>query len=113
MADPTSLTYQQIKRTGTEVTYEAIEDTDGNQFQNDGRMFLHVINATGDAGTVTIDTPNTVDGLAIANRDVVVTSAEERMIGPFPPNIYNDGDRLVQITYDVVGAGMTIALLRL
>jgi len=113
MADPVVLDYQQIVRTGLEATYEAVEDTDGNQFQNDGRMFLHVVNATGEDGTVIIDTPNTVDGLAIANRDIVVTDGEERMIGPFQPTIYNDVNRRVQITYSVVGAGMTIALLRL
>jgi hypothetical protein len=113
MADPTDLDYQQIVRTGLEATYEAIDDANGNQFQNDGRMFVHVVNATGDDGTVTIDTPNTVDGLPIGNRDVVVTDGEERMIGPFPPNLYNDANRRVQLTYTVAGAGMTIALLRL
>jgi hypothetical protein len=113
MADPTDLVYQQIKRTGTEVTYDAIDSDWGNQFQNDGRMFIHVVNATGHDATVTIETPNTVDGLAIADRAVVVTSAEERMIGPFPPNIYNDSDRLVQVSYTVEDVGMTIALLRL
>lgn len=113
MADPTSLDYQQIIRTGTEVTYEAVDSANGNQFQNDGRMFLHVVNATGDNAVVAIATPNTVDGLAIADRSVTVTDAEERMIGPFPPNIYNDGNRLVQISYTVVGAGATVALLRL
>jgi len=113
MADPTSLDYQQIRKTGTEVTYEAIDDVNGNQFQNDGRMFLHVLNASGDVATLTFVTPKTVDGLAIADRAVAITDAEERMIGPFPPTIYNDADRLVQITYSVIDVGVTVALLRL
>jgi hypothetical protein len=76
-------------------------------------MFLHILNETGDVATVTFVTPKTVDGLAIADRAVAITDAEERMIGPFPPTIYNDADRMVQVTYSVVGAGATVALLRL
>jgi hypothetical protein len=113
MADPTNLVYQQIKKSGTEVTYDAADSDNGNQFQNDGRMFVHVKNETGDPATITFDTPHQVDGLAIANRAVVVADGEERMIGPFPPSIYNDGGRLVQISYTVDDAGVTLALLRL
>jgi hypothetical protein len=112
MADPTTLSYQQVVRTGLETTYAAVDATNGNRFINDGRMFLHVKNGHTSPITVTIATPGTVDGLAVADQAVVVTNAEERMIGPFPPGIYNDGSGYVQITYSL-GTAMTIALLRL
>lgn len=107
----TEITYQQIARTGLEQTYAAA-NADGNKFSNDGRMFLHVKNGGGAPITVTIQTPGTVDDLAIADQAVVVTNAEERMIGPFPPTIYNQSDRMVYVDYSAV-TSVTVALLRL
>lgn len=107
----TALTYQQIVRTGLETAYAAVDQPNGEQFANNGRMFLHVKNGAGSDITVTVTTPNTVDGLAIADQDIVVTAGEERMIGPFPPGIYNsDGNVLVDYSS---GTSVTAALLRL
>jgi hypothetical protein len=107
----TEITYQQIVRTGLEQTYAAAV-ADGAKFSNDGRMFLHVKNGSGAPINVTIQTPGTVDGLAIAEQVVAVTNAEERMIGPFPPSIYNQSDGMVYADYSAV-TDVTVALLRL
>jgi hypothetical protein len=112
MTAPTAIAYQQIVRTGLEETLAAVDGTNGNSFQNDGRMILHVANGAVAPITVTIDTPNTVDGLAVAQLPVVVTNGEERYIGPFPPNIYNDSSGNVNVTYSS-GATVTAAVLRL
>jgi hypothetical protein len=53
-----------------------------------------------------------VDGLAIAERTVVVTAGESRKIGPFPPNIYNQSDGMVYLDYSAV-TDVTVALMRL
>lgn len=103
--------HQQILRTGLEQSY-ASANADGNKFSNDGRMFLHVKNGGGSSITVTIQTPGTVDDLAIADQAVVVTNGEERMIGPFPPTIYNQSDRMVYVDYSAV-TSVTMAVLRL
>lgn len=108
----TTITYQQVVRTGLEETTEAADGTNGNQFANDGRMVLHVINGGGSPINVTIATPNQVDGLAISDQVVAVTNAEERFIGPFPPGIYNDSDGYVQVTYSSA-TSVTVALLRI
>jgi len=107
----TEMNHQQIVRTGLEQTYAAAH-ADGNKFSNDGRMFLHVKNGAGAPITVTIQTPGQVDGLAIADQVVTVTNGEERMIGPFPPNIYNQDDRMVYVDYSSV-TSVTAAVLRL
>jgi len=107
----TTMSHQQIVRTGLEQTYEAAQ-VDGNKFSNDGRMFLHVKNGAASPITVTIQTPGTVDGLAVAEQIVTVTNAEERMIGPFPPNIYNQSDGMVYVDYSSVTT-ITAAVLRL
>jgi hypothetical protein len=79
-----AITAQQITRTGLTETLEAA-NVDGNKFANDGVMFLHVVNGAGAPINVTIQTPGTVDGLAIAEQVVAVTNAQARLIGPFPP----------------------------
>lgn len=107
----TSLSYQQIVRTGLEETYAAVDASNGNQFQNDGRMFLLVKNGGGAPITVTITTPTTVDGLAVADQTVTVTNGEQRMIGPFPPNLYNT-DGYVYVDYSS-GTSVTAAVLRM
>ena len=50
---------------------------------------LHVTNGSGGSLTVTIVTPGTSDGLAVADRTVTIPNGEERVIGPFLRAIYN------------------------
>lgn len=52
-----------------------------------GRAFLVVANASGDAITVTITTPGTVDGLAVADRAVSVSNGTTSYI-PLNPAVY-------------------------
>ena len=85
----------------------------GDQFANTGREFIVVKN--GDAGTptVTLATPATYGGLAVA--DVAVTmgaTTGEQMIGPFPTGIFNDANGNVQITYTAV-TSLTISAFKL
>ena len=107
----TSMNYQQIVRTGLEESYAAVDASNGNQFQNDGHMFLLVKNGAGAPINVTITTPTTVDGNAVADLVVAVTNGEQRMIGPFPPNLYNT-DGYVYVDYSS-GTTITAAVLRL
>jgi len=73
----------------TEVTSVAASD---HSFVNDGRTILQIRNTVGTSRTVTIQTPNTVDGLAVANRDVIVATGKTAFVGPFPRSIYNGVD---------------------
>jgi hypothetical protein len=81
------LTTQQMAASGTAVTYSAVSASDTGDVSN-GRTFLHVKNAGGSPDTVTVITPGTVGGLAIADQVVTVTNATEKFIGPLDPVLY-------------------------
>ena len=109
----TEITPQQIVRTGLASALATPDLANGNQFVNDGQCFLYVKNASGSPITVTIDTPGTVDGLAIANLTVSVPATTgERMIGPFPPGIYGQADGKVYVDWSSV-TSVTAGVFRL
>ncbi|HUV93937.1 MAG TPA: hypothetical protein VMX14_03800 [Anaerolineae bacterium] len=107
-----TLTVQAMVRAGLTAGYTAFEAS-GVAFANEGRTFIHVKNAQA-AGTtkLTIITPNTVDGLAIDDRDVTIAAATEEFIGPFQPGVYNQSTDVVHI--DVTTAtSVSIAAIRI
>lgn len=105
----TALTIQQIVRAGLTPSYGAA-NVDGHALANGGQEFIHV-KTVGTGCTVTIQTPGLVDGQAVADRTIVLGTNTERMIGPFPPNIYNQASGEVYIDFSAVTA-VTIAAVR-
>lgn len=82
----------QIVQTGaTPPTQTNSDSASGHKITgNNGRLFLEVTNVGGTAETVTVATPLVVGGLTVASLGVSVPSASAvRVIGPFPPTIYN------------------------
>lgn len=106
-----TLSSQSINRTGLEPSFASCA-SGGDEFVNNGNEFIYVKNGDGSPHTVTIATPATVDGLAVADREVAVPAGEERIIGPFPKATYDDTAGKVQLTYDAV-TSLTIAVLKL
>jgi len=70
---------------------------------------LLLVRTTGTTTTVTIDTPGTVDGLAVADRSVVVpaTTAVGMLIGPFGPE-YRQSDGKLHLNFSSA-TGATVA----
>lgn len=99
-----TLTVQTLDRDGLDTTTtDVAADVGGDEFNNDGKQTLFSVNnASGSPITVTFVTPITVDGLAVADRDVVVAAGSTSLIGPFPRSDYNDANNLVQVTYSDV-----------
>ncbi len=66
--------------------------TDGNRFINTGREFIMITNnGAVNPVVVTIPTPQTFKGLAIADPTVSVPKdGIIKIIGPFPPEVYNN-----------------------
>lgn len=83
----TALIVQPISRSGLTPTYGGV-NSDGHSLANAGQEFFHV-KTGGTICTVTVLTPGNVDGLAIADRPVVISANSERFFGPYPPDIYN------------------------
>jgi len=100
MADRATLPVQDCVRGGVTATGVAAI-AEGCKFANDGQTFLYCLDTVGDA-ILTIKTPGTIDGLAIAEHTVTVTAHATigELIGPFPPSIYNQTDGTVHVTPD-------------
>lgn len=96
-----ALTVQEIDFDGLEPAYVAAEG-DGNSVANTGEQFVHVKNGSGVSVTVTVQTPATVQGIDIDEVEVAIAAGEERMIGPWPPAVYNQAGGLVYVDYSAV-----------
>lgn len=107
-----TLSVNTIAVAGITPSYTAGNSTDHHQFLNDGNTFLHVKN-TGSQITVTIDTPATISGMAIADAAVVIPATTgDKMIGPFDPSIFNQTGGYVYV--DLSGqTGVTLAAIKL
>jgi hypothetical protein len=84
--------------------------TEGFKWVNNGRVWLYIKNTNVDNDiTCTFDTPKTVAGQAVANPTLVVPRADKiRVVGPFPPDVYNDADGMVVATTDGNGTDLEI-----
>ena len=102
----TALLVTNVTRLGVDsaATLEAA-NVDGEKFYNDGSNWLEILNTNAADCTVTVQTPRTVDGLAVAELTVVISQNERMLIGPFPASTFNqsgtDGG-MVYVDFDVV-----------
>ena len=104
-----TLTPQQLSRSGITPSFTAAH-VDGHKMANGGTEYLHV--KTGDTATVvTIQTPGTVDGLAVAERTISIGTSSERLIGPFPRQTYNQGSEEVYVDLSAI-TNVTLAAFR-
>lgn len=85
-------------------TEQAGDTTNGNVVTNSGRTIITVRNADTTSHQVTFRTPGTVDGLAVADRQVTVDASTSMDFGDFPTNIYGsqlqidvDSDQLMLV----------------
>lgn len=111
----TALTVQPLASHSLEPVYTAA-NADGHKFYNDGHTLLHVKNTNAAPVTVTIATPGTVDGLAIADWTVSVDATTgDTMIGLLPPAVYNQTGTdagMVYVTFSAV-TNVTVAAVQL
>ena len=97
-----TLTVGTIIRTGTGFESALVAAAGGgDEFANTGFEFFRITNGAITCN-VTFTTPRTVAGMAITDLAVAVGAGTTRMIGPFPVGTYNNGNGLVQVTYDDV-----------
>lgn len=111
MAD-VAVAVQSINRVaGLAPTYTGSLSTgDTYVIPNDGRVFLHAKKSGAGACTVTVDTPGSVDDLAIAQRTFSVPATTgDIMHGPYPTAVYGTS---LRVTLSEV-TGLTLAAVRL
>ena len=99
MADITLSVFEANRPTGVNVTDNDTAVTDANVyfFPNNGNVRLLVANGA-TANTVTVVTPGTVNGLAIADLPITLLANKQYVLGPFPTSIYNNQAGLVRFT---------------
>jgi hypothetical protein len=88
----TALTKQQTLNTGLTPVFSAGDAANGHSFLNDGHQFLYVKNGGGSSINVTIQTVAKLAGLSLAALVIAVPNAQERMLGPFDPAVFNQAD---------------------
>jgi len=115
----TELALQSTARTGLNPTYSAAT-VDGFAINNASeQVILHVKNGNAASCTVTVQTPNTIDGMAVPDLTVSVPATTgDRFIGPFPKALYNKNDSLLGIAEAVwvdfsIQATVTAAAIKL
>lgn len=102
----TKLTTQVVAATGIVPTFTAASAA-GNSIDGTGDVFLGVVNGGGGSINVTVKTPATVDGLAVADQVVAVANGATKWIGPFPARTYTvpsgqTDEGLVQVDFSGV-----------
>lgn len=107
------LTPQAISSAGIVPAYTgSLSVSDTYLVSNNGRVMLHFLKTAAVACVVTILTPDTVDGLAVADRtDTVPATTGDRMLSKFKPGVYNDANGDLSFTLDNI-AGLSVAVVQ-
>ena len=85
--------------------------TDPDYFVNDGRIFIFLVNGITEA-VVTVDSVKPCDQGVDHNCVITVPASEDRMIGPFSTDRFNDANGKVKLTYSNTTT-ITISAIRL
>jgi hypothetical protein len=101
-----ALSTQTVTRAGLNPTFTAAAGG-GDTMATGETMFLVVKNGGGAPITVTVATPGTVEGAAIADTAVSVTNAQERWIGPITRSFYGDPGTSPAYRANITYSGVT------
>lgn len=107
-----TLTVTQVTPAGVAETLTAAA-AGGDEFPNNGRVFLVIANGGGGSITATVTTPKTVGGLAVADQAITVGAGARVVAGPFDRDTFNNpANGRVAVTYSGV-ASVTVGAFRL
>lgn len=97
------LTVTQSKRQATPVAL-VTPDLNGDSFPNTGREALLVqhTNPGGAARLLIVTTAATLDGEAVADKQVIVQPGETHLLGPFPAGVYSNPQGQVTVNYSLI-----------
>lgn len=72
-------------------------------------MFLYVKNGSGSSISVTIVTPVVINGLALADQIIAIPANSEKIMGLFTPQVYNDQNDFVNISFTSITSVTVVA----
>jgi hypothetical protein len=103
------LATQSIGRPGGAATYSAVSGG-GDKVSPGDHTFLHLKNGNASACVVTIVTPITEGGFAVADLSLSVAAGADAFIGPITAALFRDTDGYASVTYSV-SSSVTAAVL--
>ena len=107
------ITPKKITVSGDSETFQAMLTTDTYKVRNGGRMLLHFKKTGAGVANVTLVTPKTVAGFAVADQVIVVpASTGDVMSAPINEDLFNDAVGDISFTTDN-DAGLTVAAIRI
>lgn len=106
----TALSVQEPTIAGLNATFSAA-NADGHSIPGTGDIIVEVVNGSGSSITVTIPTPATIGGLAVADGGGSIPAGERRHYGPFRADLCNQSDGTVHIDFSAV-TSVTCAAIR-
>lgn len=109
MAD---LTVQSSSRSANDLAWSIPTPGTGDTFLNTGREAVLVNNTNDGTVSITVETPATVDGLAITDRVIVVGADKVALLGPFPRATYSNSEGKVKLTSSTV-TDVLLAVIRI
>ena len=102
-----TLTVAQVSTAGIVDPTPVAAAAGGDQFTNNGRTFLKVVNGSGGAITVTVAAQATCDQGSTHNVANSVSAGATELMGPFSSR-YTDANGFCQVTYSGV-TSLTVA----
>lgn len=93
----TALTVQNIDYMGADVVFVAADPT-GNNFINDGAVFLYVRNNSPSVSTVAIATAKPCNQGVTHSYNISLDTTEEKFLGYFGRDRFNDADGKINFT---------------
>lgn len=106
----TVLVAQPATDAGLTPVYTAADAANGMTYRLVPHRVLHVKNGGGSSLTVTITTPLTVNGLAVADRTVTVAAGAETVISLGVDNAYAQADGTAYVDFSTA-TSVTVAVL--
>jgi len=107
------ITPTKITEKGVAESFQAMVTTDTYKVRNGGRMLMHFKKTGAGAANITLMTPKTVAGFAVADQVIVVAATTgDLMSAPINEDLFNDASGDVSFTTDN-DVGLTVAAIRL
>lgn len=102
-----------VSRAGVNLTTAAqAADTGGaDKWTGTGKEFLFISNGSGSSYTATFPIQAQTDGQTVPSRTVVIPAGDSALIGPFPPQLYNDGTKCVNVQHSATTSIKVLPLL--
>lgn len=93
--------------------FESVDNTNGDEFDNNGNTVLLVSNGSGGPLTVTITTPAGIRSVnEIVTKSLVVADGDVGFAGPFPQAIFNQTTGRVYLDWST-GTTVTAAVVKM